>query len=60
MHRKELIGNKNSFLLKVLFFVILSLFSILIYLESHKVIDIVYFGVVFVLFIRFLYIKLYH
>lgn len=60
MHRKELIGNKNSFLLKVLFFVLLSLFSILIYLESHKVIDIVYFGVVFVLFIRFLYIKLYH
>lgn len=60
MHRKELIGNKNSFLLKVLFFVLLSFFSILIYLESHKVIDIVYFGVVFVLFIRFLYIKLYH
>lgn len=60
MHRKELIGNKNSFLLKVLFFVLLSMFSILIYLESHKLIDIVYFGVVFVLFIRFLYIKLYH
>ena len=60
MHRKELIGNKNSFLLKVMFFVLLSMFSILIYLESHKVIDIVYFGVVFVLFIRFLYIKLYH
>ena len=56
MHRKELIGNKNSFLLKVMFFVLLSMFSILIYLESHKVIDIVYFGVVVVLFIRFLYV----
>lgn len=60
MHRKELVGNKNGFILKIMFFLILLVFSMLIYLESHKVIDIIYFGIVFVLFLRFLSIKLYH
>lgn len=59
MHRNKLIENKKSFILKVSFFLILLIFSMLIYLESRRVIDVLYFSVVLVLFIRFLSIKLY-
>ncbi len=59
MHRRELIGNRKGFFIKVLFFLTLLTFSILMYLESHMIMDAIYFGIVLVLFIKFLRVKLY-
>lgn len=59
MHHKELIGNRKGFFIKVLFFLTLLTFSILMYLESHMIMDAIYFGIVLVLFIKFLRVKLY-
>ncbi len=59
MHRTELTGNRKGFFIKVLFFLALLSFSISMYLESHMIMDAVYFSIVLVLFIRFLRVKLY-
>lgn len=60
MNHKEVLEEKKSFLYKVIFFVILLMFAGFMYIESNMLIDAVYFGVVLILFIRFLIIKLYH
>lgn len=60
MHHNNLIENKKSFFCKVTFFLVLLAFALLIYLESNLLKDLFYFVIVFVLFIRFLLIKLYH
>ena len=44
---------------KLLFFALLLVFSVMMYLESRMVIDIAYFIIVSVLFIKFLSVKLY-
>lgn len=59
MHHNVLTGNKKGFLLKIIFFLGLLTTIALIYMESKMAIDALYFIVVFVLFIRFLFIKLY-
>ena len=59
MNRKEVINEKKSFLLKVLFLLILLIFAGCMYIESGMVIDAVYFGFVLVILIRFLIMKLY-
>lgn len=58
-HAAELTGNKKSFLLKTVFFVILLLFAGAMYLESRMIIDAAYFVMVLFLFVRFLIVKLY-
>lgn len=60
MNRKEVLEERKSFLYKVIFFVVLLMFSAFMYIESNMLIDAVYFGVVLVLLIKFLIIKLYH
>lgn len=60
MNHKEVLEEKKNFLYKVIFFVMLLVFAGFMYIESNMLIDAVYFGVVLILFIRFLIIKLYH
>lgn len=60
MNHKEVLKERKNFLYKVIFFVILLMFAGFMYIESNMLIDAVYFGVVLILFIRFLIIKLYH
>ena len=60
MDHKEVLEKRRNFLYKVIFFVILLLFAGFMYIESNMPIDAVYFGVILILFIRFLIIKLYH
>lgn len=59
MYHTELTGERKSFFIKVIFF--LSLLTIVgfMYLESNMLVDAAYFGIVLVLFIRFLIVKLY-
>lgn len=59
MNRKEVINEKKSFILKVLFLLVLSIFAGCMYIESKMLIDAVYFGFVLVLLIRFIIMKLY-
>lgn len=60
MHHNTLTDDKKSFITKVIFFLILLSIIALIYLESGVLKDLVYFAIVFILFIKFLIIKLYH
>lgn len=59
MHRSELMGKRRDLVIKLLFFALLLVFSVIMYLESRMVIDIAYFIIVSVLFIKFLSVKLY-
>ncbi len=59
MHRSELMGKRRDLVIKLLFFALLLVFSVMMYLESRMVIDIAYFIIVSVLFIKFLSVKLY-
>ena len=59
MHRSELMGSRKDLIIKLLFFALLLVFSVMMYLESRMVIDIAYFIIVAVLFIKFLTVKLY-
>lgn len=59
MHRNELIGSRRDLVIKLMFFALLLVFSVMMYLESRMVIDIAYFSIVSVLFIKFLTVKLY-
>lgn len=56
----ELINNRKSYALKIMFFLLLISFSMFMYLESRMITDIIYCGLVSILFIKFLTIKLYH
>ncbi len=58
-HHIEIVGNRKGFIIKIIFFICLLTFSALLYLESNKPVDMVYFVVVFITFIRFLIMKLY-
>lgn len=60
MHHIELTGCKRSVQIKILFFLILLFFIGITYLESNSILDAIYFCIIAVLFIRFLFIKLYH
>ena len=60
MHHNVLTKEKKGFILKVLFFISLLLLIGFIYLDSRLLKDAIYFVVVFILFIKFLFIKLYH
>ena len=51
--------DKKSFIVKTIFFIFILLFSLLMYFETKMIIDAFYFGITFILFIRFLLIKLY-
>ena len=57
---KRLNKNQRSFLIKVCFFIFLLVVVALLYLESKAIIDVVYFILILILFIRFLILKLYH
>lgn len=59
MQNKEYI-NKKSFIIKLIFFIMILSITLLLYFESTSIMDIVYFIVVFIMLIRYLYIKLYH
>lgn len=59
MRHTKLIGDEKSFLMKVAFFLVLLLFIGFMYLESNMIVDAVYFGIVFTLFVKFLLVKLY-
>lgn len=60
MNRKEVIEERNSTILKIIFFLGILTFIGLIYLESHLLFDAAYFVLVLIFFIKFLIIKLYH
>lgn len=60
MHHNALTGDKKGFIIKIIFFLALLSLVALMYLESHMLKDALYFAVVFVLFIKFLIIKLYY
>ncbi len=60
MHRNKLIKNTKDFIGKLIFFLILLTFSILMYFESHTIIDVIYFVLVCILFFKFITVKLYH
>lgn len=60
MHHNALTEDKKSFLIKIIFFIVLLSLVALMYLESGMLKDALYFIVVFILFIKFLIIKLYY
>ncbi len=60
MNRKERRAEINSFIIKVLFFITILIAAAMMYIENRSIVDIGYFFVVFVLFIKFLIVKLYH
>lgn len=60
MHHNNLTENKKSVFYKAVFFLVLLTFALFIYLESNLLKDLFYFIIVFILFIKFLLIKLYH
>lgn len=60
VNRKERRTEINSFIIKVLFFMTILVATAMMYMKSKSIVDIGYFCVVFVLFIKFLIVKLYH
>ena len=58
-HRIEMVGSIKSFVIKLAFFMALLALTGLMYLESHALLDAVYFIVILTLFIRFIIMKLY-
>ncbi len=60
MSHKETLEQRNSTLIKVGMFLSILLFAGVSFIESQSVLDAIYFIVVLILFIRFLWIKLYH
>lgn len=60
MHHNALTEDQKSFLIKIIFFIVLLSLVALMYLESGMLKDALYFIVVFILFIKFLIIKLYY
>ena len=60
MNRKERRAEINSFIIKVLFFITILVAAVMMYIENSSIVDIGYFFVVFILFIKFLIVKLYH
>lgn len=60
MHKNELTSRVDiSYLLKIGLFILLITFSLLTYIESHNIMDIIYCTVVTILFVKFLALKLY-
>ncbi len=59
MHQSEIVGNKRTFAIKTMFFILLMAFSVVMYLESKAALDMAYAFVVLILFIEFLNVKLY-
>ena len=60
VNRTERRTEINSIILKVLFFMTILVAAAMMYMKSKSIVDIGYFCVVFVLFIKFLIVKLYH
>lgn len=58
MHEQK-IEHKKSFVLKVIFFATILVIVAALYFESLHIIDAVYFGIVLLLFIKYLIMKLY-
>lgn len=60
MHKNELTSRVDiSYLLKIGLFILLITFSLLTYIDSHNIMDIIYCVVVTILFVKFLVLKLY-
>lgn len=60
MHKNELTSRVDiSYLLKIGLFILLITFSLLTYIDSHNIMDIIYYAVVTILFVKFLALKLY-
>lgn len=60
MHRNELTSKVDvGYLLKIGLFVLLIAFSLLTYIDSHNIMDIIYCAIVTILFVKFLALKLY-
>ena len=60
MHKNELTSRVDiSYLLKIGLFILLITFSLLTYIDSHNIMDIIYCAVVTILFVKFLALKLY-
>lgn len=60
MHKNELTSRVDiSYLLKIGLFILLITFSLLTYIDSRNIMDIIYCAVVIILFVKFLALKLY-
>ena len=60
IHKNELTSRVDiSYLLKIGLFILLITFSLLTYIDSHNIMDIIYCAVVTILFVKFLALKLY-
>ncbi|MEG2351119.1 MAG: hypothetical protein RSB54_00355 [Bacilli bacterium] len=59
MNQKELLEVKKSFIIKVSVFLLILIFAGAFFLESRSYLDAVYFAAVFILFTKFLILKLY-
>ena len=59
MRHNVITEDKKSFYIKVIFFICILLFTLFMYFETKMIIDAFYFITILVLFIRFLWIKLY-
>lgn len=60
MHKNELTSRVDiSYLFKIGLFILLITFSLLTYIDSHNIMDIIYCAVVTILFVKFLALKLY-
>lgn len=59
MHQSELVNNKKAYLIKMLIFVCLVTFSLLMYKETKMILDLLYCFIVLILFLKFISMKLY-
>jgi len=59
MHQVEIINNKKGYLIKILIFIFLVAFSLIMYNETKMILDLLYCFIVLILFFKFVSIKLY-
>lgn len=60
MNRKKISTERKSTFIKIAFLLSLLICAAFMYMESRLLIDVAYFAVVAVIFIRFIIVKLYH
>lgn len=59
MHFKNIVEKGNGLALKIIFFIALFTFSVLMYYESRMIIDACYLSIVLIMFLKYLTVKLY-
>lgn len=60
VNRKKISTERKSTFIKIAFLLSLLICAAFMYMESRLLIDVAYFAVVAVIFIRFIIVKLYH